>query len=206
MKLIQVRLKNFIDRVVAFFGLCVLFPLILITGFFIKIGSPGPIFFKQKRVGKFEKSFYIYKFRSMYETKFSDGDVSEGISAEEARSRYQTTIKNDPRITSTGVLIRKYFLDELPQLINVLKGEMSLVGPRPYTPSEIVDYSLSHWKQRHLVKPGITGLGQVFHNGRNGKKYSRISLDLAYVKNQSFSLDIYILFYTFFRFFRGSSF
>jgi lipopolysaccharide/colanic/teichoic acid biosynthesis glycosyltransferase len=206
MRLIQIRLKSALDRVVAFFGLGILIPVILIIGFFVKVGSPGPVFFKQKRVGKSENFFEIYKFRSMYLAESNTGDVSEGMSAEEARSKYQTTVKNDPRITPIGKFIRKYYLDELPQLINVLKGEMSLVGPRPYTPSEIVDYKPSHWKQRHLVKPGITGLSQLFLKGRNGRHYSRICLDLAYVKNQSFSLDMYIFFYTFIKLIKGSSF
>jgi lipopolysaccharide/colanic/teichoic acid biosynthesis glycosyltransferase len=206
MRLIQIGLKSAFDRVVAFFGLVILIPVIFIIGFFIKVGSSGPVFFKQKRVGKSEKFFEIYKFRSMYLTDSNSGDVLDGISPEEARSKYKTTVKNDPRITPIGKFIRKYYLDELPQLINVLKGEMSLVGPRPYTPSEIVDYKLSHWKRRHLVKPGITGLSQLFLKGKNGKRYSRICLDLAYVKNQSFSLDMYIFFYTFIKLFKGSSF
>ena len=83
---------------------------------------------------------------------------------------------------------------------------MSLVGPRPYTPAEIVDYKSFHWRKRHLVKPGITGLAQLFPNGRNGKSHTRISLDLFYVKNRSLSLDMFILINTFFKFLKGSSF
>lgn len=206
MKLIQNGLKKILDPVLAFLGFVIIFPVILILGALIKMESPGSMFFKQKRVGKSEKIFNIYKFRSMYVTEDSTGDVAEGMSAEEARSNYQTTIVNDPRITPVGKFIRKYYLDELPQLINVLKGEMSFVGPRPYTPSEIADYKLSYWKKRHLVKPGITGLSQIFLNGRNGKNYSRICLDVVYVRNHSLSLDIYILFHTFLKLIRGSSF
>lgn len=206
MKTTQLILKSFFDRGLAFFGLVLFFPVIFIIGLLIKRGSPGPVFFVQKRVGKQGNFFFMYKFRSMYVTKSDNGVIPEGMSAEEARLKYKTTVKDDPRITPIGKFIRKYFLDELPQLINVLKGEMSLVGPRPYTPSEVVDYKPTHWESRHSVKPGITGLSQLFINGRKGKHYSRICLDIAYIKNQSFSLDIYILFKTFFKLIKGAGF
>jgi len=205
MSLFHISIKNTVDYTASFFGLIFLSPIIILTGIIIKIDSPGPVFFIQKRVGKKQNIFKIYKFRSMHIEKFSFGDIENGVSAEESRSQYITTIKNDPRITRAGKFIRKYHLDELPQLINVLKGEMSLVGPRPDAPAQIADYMTIHWIRRHVVKPGITGLSQIFPY-QSGKLHSRTSIDIFYVKNQTIYLDFFILYKTLFKVFRGSSF
>lgn len=206
MNLFRITQRKTFNLIVAFFGLIVVFPILLITGMLIKLDSSGPVFFMQKRVGKYEKIFKIYKFRSMYVDKSSLGEVKPGMSPQKARSQYLTTIKNDPRITPVGRLVRKYYLDELPQLINVLKGEMNLVGPRPDAPSQIADYRATYWIKRHMVKPGITGFAQIYPYRRRSKTHARISLDLFYVKNRSFSLDMFILYKTLLKFIKGDSF
>jgi len=148
----------------------------------IRLDSTGPIFFKQERVGKDGELFIIYKFRTMVEN------------AENKGSGYRVKNK-DPRITRVGSFLRKTSLDELPQLINVLKGNMSLVGPRPTLAFQVKDYN-EYQKQRLKVKPGITGLAQV--NGRASLDWEeRIKYDIRYIKNRSFILDLKIIFKTF---------
>jgi lipopolysaccharide/colanic/teichoic acid biosynthesis glycosyltransferase len=176
-------------------ALCLLFsPLIIffmaICAALIWINDPGPIFFKQKRTGKGGRRFTMYKFRTMVKN------------AEELKLAYahlneltwpDFKITDDPRVTSIGSFLRKTSLDELPQIINVLKGDMSLVGPRP-TSFEASTYDLWH-TERLEVLPGITGLWQV--NGRSDLDFDdRLRLDIAYIENQSLWLDIEILFRT----------
>jgi lipopolysaccharide/colanic/teichoic acid biosynthesis glycosyltransferase len=176
-------------------SLCLLFsPLIIFLMAFcaalVWINDPGPIFFKQKRTGKGGRRFTMYKFRTMVKN------------AEELKLTYahlneltwpDFKITDDPRVTSIGRLLRKTSLDELPQIINVLKGDMSLVGPRP-TSFEASTYDLWH-TERLEVLPGITGLWQV--NGRSDLDFDdRLRLDIAYIENQSLWLDIEILFRT----------
>ncbi|MCM8819716.1 MAG: sugar transferase, partial [Candidatus Omnitrophica bacterium] len=157
--------------------------------------SEGPIIYSQKRIGKNGKEFNCYKFRTMY--KDADKKLKELLEKDEKiKEEYEKywKIKDDPRITPIGKFLRKTSLDELPQLFNVLKGEMSLVGPRPYLPQE--------WKFIekessiiHALPPGITGLWQI--SGRNEKDYNyRITMDSWYVKNWNIWLDIVILFKT----------
>jgi len=158
----------------------------------IKLSSKGPVFFKQVRWGRDNIKFTAYKFRSMVtESK----DVGRN-------GKYQQATKDDPRITSVGKFLRKTNLDELPQFINVLKGEMSIVGPRPH-PEPLNLESKDHVKLymlRHLVKPGITGWAQV--NGLRGETkeidlmQKRVEHDVWYIENWSFSTDIYIIFLT----------
>ena len=156
----------------------------------IKLDSKGPVFFKQERVGKDGELFTIYKFRTMVEN------------AENKGAGYRVKNK-DPRITKIGNFLRKASLDELPQLINVLKGNMSLVGPRPTLAFQVKDYN-EYQKQRLKVKPGITGLAQV--NGRASLDWEeRIEYDIRYIENRSFILDLKIIFKTFIVLFRNDN-
>jgi lipopolysaccharide/colanic/teichoic acid biosynthesis glycosyltransferase len=185
------RIKRLMDFVISACLLVLIFPVLLLCGVAIKLDSPGPIWFTQWRTGKGGHRFRMYKLRTM---------VSN---AEELKAQYMHLneltypdfkITNDPRITRVGRVLRKTSLDELPQLINVLKGEMSLVGPRP-TSFSASTYSLWH-TARLAVRPGLTGLWQV--SGRNELDFDkRIRLDIAYMRNRCLSLDIGVLFRTF---------
>lgn len=199
-------IKKLIDFFISLFGIVILSPIMIVVAIIIKLDSPGPIFFKQLRVGIMEKNFKIYKFRTMVVSNLSSGEIIPGSSAADSRNEYQTTVENDPRITKFGYFLRKYHLDELPQLFNVLKGEMSLIGPRPYTPSEIVDYKKKYWKIRHLVKPGITGAAQIYLFSRKNKTYSRIALDVFYIKKRSLAIDFIIFINTLIKTIKGNSF
>ena len=196
--------KRLFDIVGSFVGLLVASPIILVIGIIIKITDRGPLIYKHQRVGLKGKAFWVYKLRSMY-MKFSTGKAASGKSDEqifkemgredliEEFKRNQKVAK-DPRIMPIGRFTRKTSLDELPQLWNVLKGDLSLVGPRP-----IVTDELRHNKEAGAtflsVKPGVTGLWQV--SGRSDLDYSeRVNLDIYYVQNWSFWLDIKILFRT----------
>lgn len=156
-------------------------PLMLLVALAIRLDSPGGALFKQTRIGLGGKPFTIYKFRSM-------------VSGADKKGPYYTD-SNDARITKTGRIIRKTSLDELPQLLNVLKGDMSLVGPRPYTPAQEQEFTPEQWQQRHQVRPGITGLAQAeIRSG--GTDEQRLSLDLSYVQNHSVLQDLRILWLT----------
>lgn len=180
--------KRTFDVVCSLFFLCTLFPFIyLIVGTAIKLSSPGPVFFKQKRSGLNGREFWCYKFRSMRVNAQSD--------------TLQATL-HDPRKTRVGNFLRKSNLDELPQFINVLRGEMSIVGPRPHMLKHTEEYSrlINLYMVRHLVKPGITGWAQV--NGFRGETKElwqmegRVKLDIWYIEHWTFLLDLYILFKT----------
>ncbi len=188
--LFQLRfgLKRALDILVAAVGLLLLLPLFAVVGLLILLSSPGPIFFTQMRVGVQGKLFKMYKFRSMYAD--AEKRRQELMGANEAKGPL-FKIKNDPRITPLGRWLRRYSLDELPQLINVLAGEMSLVGPRPALPSEVAVYS--PWDcQRLLVLPGITGLWQISGRSDIGFK-DAVRCDLYYVQHWSLMLDLEIL-------------
>lgn len=192
----QIVLKRTIDIMGALVGLILLLPVGLIVALFIKFTSRGPLLYKQVRVGKDERRFAMLKFRSMY----ADADVllKEILEADpELREEYARfhKLRNDPRITPVGRVIRKYSIDELPQLWNVLKGEMSLVGPRPYMPSEL--YKMRGRGARTIlsVRPGLTGLWQT--GGRNKLLfYERLELDVEYVERWSLWLDACLLWRT----------
>ncbi len=175
-------IKRPLDFVCALGGIIVLSPVLLIVSIGIKLTSEGPIFFKQERVGKNQKVFEIIKFRTMVVNAEHIGD---GLKVKE---------DSDPRITKIGKILRRTSLDEIPQLINVLKGDMSLIGPRPpvtYHPYKVGEYD-NIKKHRFDVRPGITGLAQA--KIRNGGSWDeRISYDLKYVKNITFKNDIKIL-------------
>ncbi|MGH0600176.1 sugar transferase [Bacillus mycoides] len=181
--------KRCIDFMGALCGVLFLSPLFLIVALIIKYEDPkGPVFFKQVRIGKDGKEFYIYKFRSMVtdaEDKLKDLLEHNEVSGAMFK------MKKDPRVTNFGHFIRKTSIDELPQLINVLKGEMSLVGPRPPLPREVKQYT-DYDKQRLLVLPGCTGLWQV--SGRNDLDFKEmVELDLEYINKQSIGTDIQII-------------
>lgn len=189
-------LKRPMDIIISLLGLIVFSPLFLVISFMYLFGdNKGPIFFKQVRMGKNGKEFYIYKFRSMVvnaDKKLKENDL---LYQKYLRNNYKLEPHEDPRITKFGLFLRKTSLDELPQLINVLNGDMSIVGPRPVVKEELHEYK--EWKNEFLsVKPGITGYWQV--SGRSNVGYpERVKLELYYVKNQSFRLDLFILFKTF---------
>jgi exopolysaccharide biosynthesis polyprenyl glycosylphosphotransferase len=192
-------IKRLIDIVISTFGLILLAPLFLITAFVIKITSKGPVFFKQIRSGLHGRTFEIYKFRTM--VVGAEERLEELMSLNE-REGPVFKIRNDPRITKVGRFLRKVSLDELPQLINVLKGDMSLVGPRPPLPSEVTQYE--RWQRRRLsLRPGITCIHEVV--AREDIDFDRwMKLDLEYIDNWSITLDIKILTRTIFAVFKGT--
>src|SRR3954451_6549260 len=188
-------IKTVFDRLVDGLALVFLAPLMLLVGLAVAVSSPGPAFFRQERVGRDGETFHVWKFRSMHT------DAERMLL--ELRQRNESDpdgvmfkIKNDPRVTSLGRWLRRYSLDELPQLFNVMVGDMSLVGPRPPLPHEAARYG-EDVKRRLLVKPGITGLWQV--SGRSDLSWDdAVRLDLYYVENWSLALDLQIIWKTFF--------
>lgn len=184
---------NFISRILdiclSLAGIVLLFPFFILIAFCIKIDDPyGTILFAQNRVGKNGKVFKMYKFRSMHVD--AEKKLAEILLYNEIQGA-MFKMKNDPRITRVGKYLRKFSLDELPQLLNVLIGNMSLIGPRPPLLREVKEYS-TYDKQRLIVRPGITGLWQV--SGRNSLSFNEmVELDLQYIKNQSLSNDFKII-------------
>jgi len=185
---LQLTFKEILDRSIALLGLIALTPLFGVIALAIKRTSPGPVFFKQRRSGLNGRPIEIYKFRSMVANAEELRKTLEDQNEEDGPA---FKMANDPRLTSIGHLLRKTSLDELPQLINVLKGEMSLVGPRPPLPSEVEKYNV--WQLRRLsVKPGITCIWQV--SGRNTVTFERwMNMDLEYIDNWSLWLDFKLL-------------
>ena len=182
-------MKRAIDIIGSFCGLVVLSILFVIIALLIKVEDPkGKVFFKQLRVGKDGKEFYMYKFRSM--ASDAEERLKELLALNEV-SGAMFKMKDDPRVTNIGKFIRKTSLDELPQLFNVFRGDMSLVGPRPPLPREVEEYS-AYDKQRLLVTPGCTGLWQV--SGRSNVGFDEmVELDLQYIRERSFLYDIKII-------------
>ncbi|TFH63893.1 sugar transferase [Peribacillus frigoritolerans] len=187
-------MKRLIDIFGSIIGLILLSPIFLIVAIMIKIEDPkGPVFFKQARVGKGETEFQMYKFRSMVSN--AEEQLKDLLALNEV-SGAMFKMKNDPRITKIGKFIRRTSIDELPQLWNVFKGEMSLVGPRPPVLREIVEYS-SYDKQRLLVTPGCTGLWQV--SGRSNLTFNMmVELDLKYINQRTIYFDMKIIIKTLF--------
>ncbi|HFJ9279048.1 MULTISPECIES: sugar transferase [Bacillus] len=185
-------MKRVIDIFGALCGIILLSPVFIIVAILIKVEDPkGPVFFKQIRVGKAGKEFGMYKFRSMVTD--AEEQLKDLLQHNEV-SGAMFKMKDDPRVTKIGKFIRKTSIDELPQLLNVLKGEMSLVGPRPPLTREVKEYTL-YDKQRLLVTPGCTGLWQVTE--RNSVGFSEmVELDLEYIRNRSISYDVKIIFKT----------
>ena len=181
-------IKRIIDIVASFTGLILLSPLILIVSMLIKLESKGEVIFKQKRVGLNGKEFYMYKFRSMV---INAEELKEQLESQNEMSGPMFKIKDDPRITKVGKFIRKTSIDELPQLINVIKGDMSLVGPRPSLPKEVEKFE--QWMMERLeVKPGLTCIWQI--SGRNNIDFEDwMKLDIQYVRERSFKLDMKLI-------------
>ena len=184
-------IKRTLDIILSLIGLIIASPIFLIVGLCIKLDSKGPIFFSQKRIGLKGKKFNMYKFRSMI---INAEELKEKLVAKNEMSGPMFKMKDDPRVTKVGKFIRKTSIDELPQLWNVLKGDMSLVGPRPSLPKE-VDHS-EDWMYRRLeVKPGLTCYWQV--SGRNNIDFEDwMKLDIKYVDERSIWIDIKLIFKT----------
>ncbi|WP_373370370.1 sugar transferase [Alkalicoccobacillus plakortidis] len=187
--------KRLLDVCGAIIGLVMTLPLCLVIGLsYLFEEKRGPIFFRQQRVGKNGKLFYIYKFRSMVIDAEDKMRADEILYQKYVANNYKLEPHEDPRVTKIGAFLRKTSLDELPQLINVLKGEMSLVGPRPVVQDELVEYR-DRVNLFLSVKPGVTGYWQV--TGRSEVVYpERVDVELFYVKNRSVSLDVSIIFRT----------
>lgn len=192
-KQIQWNIKRFIDITGTIIGIMLISPLLLAVALLIKLDSPGPILFKQKRVGRNGKEFYIYKFRTMH--KDAEARLQELLKYNET-NELMFKMQNDPRITNIGKFLRKYSIDELPQLINVLKGEMSLVGFRPPIPREVENYKRWH-HLRFKAMPGLTGPWQV--NGRSSiLEFDKVvELEINYSFNWSLLKDFEIIAKTF---------
>ena len=183
------QLKRMLDIVVASLAMIGLFPVFVITALAIYVENPGPIFYSQVRVGKDGRHFRFHKFRSM--VVGADRMKKELAADNESSDGVIFKMKDDPRITRVGRFIRKFSIDELPQLANVLKGDMSLVGPRPALPSEVAEYTLEERKRLHVI-PGITCIWQV--SGRSEIPFSgQVRLDLQYIQSAGIVSDVRIL-------------
>ncbi len=180
----QRAVKRLMDIVVSLVGLIVISPLLLLVALAVKLYDGGPVFYKQKRCTKDLKTFDILKFRSMVVDAEKDGP--------------QPAVDNDKRITPVGKIIRSFRLDELPQLINILKGDMSLVGPRPERIEHVAEYSeqIPEFVNRYKVKGGLTGYAQVYGK-YNTSAYNKLKMDLIYIQNYSLALDIKLILMTF---------
>lgn len=184
-------MKRFFDIVAATCGIVILSPLMVLIAVLIKAEDHGPIFYKQIRVGKNGKEFKMYKFRSMF---VNADKMLDKLKEQNDVDGPMFKMKKDPRVTKIGHFIRKHSLDELPQFLNVLRGDMSLVGPRPPLPSEVAEYS-EYDKQRLFVIPGCTGLWQATE--RNEVGFNRmVELDIEYIKKASIAYDLLIIFKT----------
>jgi Undecaprenyl-phosphate galactose phosphotransferase WbaP len=199
----NVWIKRLMDISIIIVGSIVFSPVLLLIIIFIKLSSPGPVLYSQKRIGQYGKHFKAYKFRSMVSN--ADEILKELLAKDKnAREEWRQNqkLKNDPRITLIGKIIRKTSLDEIPQFINVVKGEMSLIGPRPIVDNEAEKYG-DNFQRIFSIKPGLTGLWQV--SGRSDTNYAdRISYDTYYLQNWSVWLDIWIIVKTFGVILKGS--
>lgn len=185
--------KRAVDILGSLFGIILLSPVFIITALLIKLTSPGPVLFIQERSGYKGRIFKMIKFRSMV---YNADELFRSVESMNEASGHMFKIKADPRITPVGRVIRKTSIDELPQLFNILAGNMSIVGPRPPIPREIVKYDAWH-DLRLSVKPGLTGLWQV--SGRNTVGFEEmVRLDLKYIRERSLRHDFKIIFKTFF--------
>ncbi len=183
----RVAFQSLYNFAIALAGAILLLPVMALTAVVVRVSSAGPVLFRQNRVGRNGEIFTLYKFRSMYR----DAEAATGA---------VWATRDDPRITPVGRLIRKLRLDELPQLFNVLRGEMSIVGPRPERPEfvEVLSEQIPYYRQRFCVKPGITGWAQINHKYGDTLEDTIVKLeyDLYYIKNLAFSMDMYIMFHT----------
>ena len=183
--------KRSLDVVASGLGIIALLPLLIAVCILIKRDSPGPVFFRQERCGRNQRTFHMLKFRSMVQTAEED---LQGLRERNEGSGVLFKLRNDPRVTPIGRILRKYSVDELPQLWNVFVGEMSLVGPRPPLPAEVESYE-THVHRRLYIKPGLTGMWQV--SGRSDLSWEEsVRLDLYYVENWSLAGDLVLLWRT----------
>lgn len=189
---IYLNIKRILDVVISSIALVILSPIFLILAILIKIDSKGPVFFKHTRIGKNGIIFKMYKFRTMYDN--AEDMIKEFTPEQMKEWKENYKLTNDPRITKMGKFLRKTSIDEIPQLINILKGDLSLIGPRPVIEEELEKYKEN--KEKFLsVKPGLTGYWAA--NGRSNTSYDeRMKMELYYVDNMSFKLDIKIFFKT----------
>lgn len=185
-------IKKIMDLILSLIGLILLIPVFLILAILVKLDSKGPVFYAHTRKGKNRSDIKIYKFRTMYS---NSDEIFESFSDEQKEEYYKNfKLDNDPRVTKVGDFLRRTSLDEIPQLINVLKGDLSLVGPRPIVEKEICKYG-QYADKLFSVIPGITGYWQA--NGRSDTSYDeRVKMDMYYIDNKSILLDIKIMFKT----------
>jgi exopolysaccharide biosynthesis polyprenyl glycosylphosphotransferase len=184
-------LKRLLDVILSALALLALSPVFAVLAVMIRLDSPGPVIFRQQRIGRGGRTFMMYKFRSMVATA---EDELLGLQGQNEGSGLLFKMRNDPRVTRAGQWLRRYSLDELPQFWNVLLGDMSLVGPRPPLQREVDGYE-NHVRRRLYIKPGLTGMWQV--NGRSDLNWQdSVRLDLYYVENWSIAGDIVILWRT----------
>ena len=185
-------IKHFFDFIFAIILFILFIPIILAIIFTLNLFTTGNIFFKHKRIGKNGEEFVLYKFRTMKENR--DKILNEYfIKYPKAKLEWKNDhkLRNDPRITKVGYFLRDFSLDEIPQILNIIKGDMSFVGPRPIVRKEIEKYDI-HFNNYKRCRPGLTGLWQV--SGRNNTTYKdRIDFDMYYIKNKSFYLDVKII-------------
>lgn len=190
---VYVVVKRSVDLIGSIVGMVVLLPIFLAVALAIKLEDPkGPIFYSHQRLGKNGNLIPVYKFRSMYQ----NADKMIESFNEEQKKEYQENfkLKNDPRVTKIGKILRKTSLDEIPQLVNVIKGEMSIVGPRPIVTQELDKYA-GYEDLLLSVQPGLTGMWQAF--GRSDISYEeRVQMDIEYVNNKSLIVDLKIIIYT----------
>jgi sugar transferase (PEP-CTERM system associated) len=183
----KLTLQSVYSSLIALVGVVVTLPIMLLVAVAVKLSSPGPILFRQTRVGRNNVPFTLYKFRSMRDNA-------------ESTTGAIWAVENDPRVTPVGRWLRRLRLDELPQFFNVLRGEMSIVGPRPERPEfvSMLTEKIPYYRQRHSVKPGITGLAQISHKYSDSLEdtITKLEYDLYYIKNLSPALDAYIVFHT----------
>jgi Undecaprenyl-phosphate galactose phosphotransferase WbaP len=189
-------IKRFMDLLIVILGGLIILPFLLLIALLIKLTSSGKVLYKHKRLGLNGEYFYAYKFRSMISN--SDEVLDKMLKTDpeiEKEWDLNHKLQNDPRITKIGKFLRRYSLDEFPQLINILKGEMSLVGPRPIVDDEIIKYG-EDFKRIFSLKPGLTGLWQV--SGRNDTNYNdRVTYDTYYIQSWSPWLDLWVIYKTF---------
>ncbi|WP_372735226.1 sugar transferase [Nocardioides sp.] len=181
-----------LERSIALVAVILLLPVLLVVAAAIYLDNPGPVLFRQVRVGQYGRFFSILKFRTM--RLGAEAELAALVMAEGGDMGAYVKLERDPRITRLGAILRRTSIDELPQLWNVVRGDMSLVGPRPQTPAETETYAVGHWR-RLLVRPGITGLWQV--SGRSDLSADEaLALDVGYVRRWSPGLDVRLLFRT----------
>lgn len=194
-------IKRAFDVVVALLALALLWPLMLAAALAVWLDSGRPVLFTQQRVGLGGRTFALYKFRSMVVDAAARG---AGAASAGQPGAWYSTARDDPRITRVGRLLRRSSIDELPQLINVLRGDMSLVGPRPDVPAQRANYTAEQWALRHRVRPGITGLAQALYRS-SATPQQRLQADLDYARHHGLLVDLRIIGLTVVQLFRRNA-